>query len=376
MKVAIKVSKLQEVLSIASNFVSKNSVLPILQNIYMKASIDEVIIRATDMEKYVEIKIPTNIQVEWAITVNAKMFFDIVSTMDDDEVEISVDQQTQVMNIRGWKDNFDINWISANEYVALPEVPQENSISLEANQLSDGIKKVEYSVTEKNFSPVLTWILLKWKDGNSLVCVWTDSFRLTEYKVSAENIWDFNVIIPKVAINDIKRIADYAITKETGEIKMNYSDNLIVFEFQIWDINILATSLLIQGTFPDYEKPEIMPTEFNSEIIVDKSQFEKAIKKIWILTKDINNFIHIEVSTDEITVSSWKTDKWKWKTNIPAIVKWNPIGFWVNWRYITDFIKSVESENIALNVIDWQKPILIQDQSQLNYKYIVRPLVN
>lgn len=376
MKVNIKVSKLTEILDITSRFVSKNATLPILQNIYIKASIDEVVFRATDMEKYIEIKLPANIQVEWAITVNASMFLQIVQNIDDDELELSVEQQTQIMTIKSWKDMFEINWISANEYVALPEVPQWKEITLQAWQISEWIKRVEYAVTEKNFSPVLTWIYLKSKDNNSLVFVWTDSFRLTEYKLNAENVDDFNVIIPKVAINDIKKIADYSIEKESSDVKMKYSENLVAFEFQIWDINILATSLLIQWNFPDYEKEEVMPTQFNTEVVLDKSQFEKAIKKIGILTKDINNFIQIEISPDTVIVSSGKTDKWKWKTNISAIVTWDQLTLWINGRYITDFIKNIESDNINLHIVDSQKPILLEDKSQTNYKYIIRPLVN
>ncbi len=376
MKVNIKVSRLVDILDITSKFVSKNATLPILQNIYIKASIDEVIFRASDMEKYVEIKLPADIQVEWAITVNANMFLQIVQNIDDENVELNVDQQTQIMTIKSWKDMFEINGISANDYVALPEVPAWKEIKLQAWQISEWIKKVEYTVTEKNFSPVLTWVYLKSKNNNSLLFVGTDSFRLTEYSLNAENLEDFDVIIPKTATNDIKKIADYSIQQESSDVTMKYSDNLVAFDFQIWDMKILATTLLIQWNFPDYDKEEIMPTQFNTEVILDKDQFDKAIKKIWILTKDINNFIQIEVSTDTVTVSSGKTDKWKWKTNIPAIVtgEWLTLG--VNGKYISDFIKSIEADNVSLNIVDSQKPMLIADKDVPNYRYVIRPLVN
>jgi hypothetical protein len=52
-----------------------------------------------------------------------------------------------------------------------------------------------------------------------------------------------------------------------------------------------------------------MPRQFNTKILVDKSICEKAIKKIGILTKDINNFIQIESNKDSIIISSGKTDK-------------------------------------------------------------------
>ena len=85
-------------LDIASRFVSKNSTLPILQNIYLKASIDTLLIRATDMEKYIEIEIPCQVQLEGAITVNAKTFLDILKTIDAEQVEFSVDQYPQHQN--------------------------------------------------------------------------------------------------------------------------------------------------------------------------------------------------------------------------------------------------------------------------------------
>lgn len=376
MKVALPTKKLIEILDIASRFVSRNATLPILQNIYMKASIDTLTIRATDMEKYTEIQIPCEIKLEWAITVNAKMLSDIVSTIDQEYTEITVEQQNYIMTISAGKDNFEINGIPASEYVALPDIPQDNTITLDAQTFYEGVKKVEYAITEKSFSPVLTGVFVK-NTKQNIVFAGTDSFRLVEFTLKGgDNAEDFQLVIPKVAINDIANIAHYSIEKSSEEIKVQYSNNLIAFEFQIEDIKILATSLLIQGNFPDYKKEEVMPTNFNAKIILDKSQCERAIKKIGILTRDINNFIQIDTDQDTINISSGKTDKGKWKTTIPAIIEWEPSSFWINGKYITDFIKHIESENIIFNIVDSQKPIIIMDQNKDNYKYVVRPLLN
>lgn len=380
MKIIVETSKLNDIIDISSRFVAKNATLPILQNIYLKASIDSLIVRATDMEKYVEIEAPCEIKVEWAITINAKTFSDIIKTVEDKQVEISVDPQTQIMNIKSWKDSFEINGISANEYVALPDVPQDNTITLDTQSLSDGIEKVEYSVTEKNFSPVLTGVLMKSKEEDwqkKLVFVGTDSFRLTEYKTNWTIKWDeFSLIIPKMSIIDIKKISDYSQEKESENVEVKYSNNLIAFIFEADNMKILATSLLIQWNFPDYEREEVMPKSFNTKLIINKDDCEKAIKKIWILTRDINNFIQIEIDNWEATVSSGKTDKWTWKTNIPVLMEWEAVTFGINGRYITDFIKTMDSEEIVFNIVDNQKPIILQNKDNNNYNCVVRPLIN
>jgi DNA polymerase III sliding clamp (beta) subunit (PCNA family) len=84
------------------------------------------------------------------------MFCDIIKTIEEKELELSVDQKSQIMTLKSAKDMFDINGIAASEYVALPEVPSENTLTVEAQLFAEGVAKVEYAVTEKNFSPVLT----------------------------------------------------------------------------------------------------------------------------------------------------------------------------------------------------------------------------
>ena len=167
MKILISQKKAINMLDIASRFVSKNSTLPILQNIYLKASIDALLIRATDMEKYIEIEIPCQVQLEGAITINAKTFLDILKTIETEQVEFSVDQKTNILTIKTEKDTFDINGITATEYVALPEVPQDNNFIIDTLTLAKGIDHVEYAVTEKSFSPVLTGVLMKTKKSDS-----------------------------------------------------------------------------------------------------------------------------------------------------------------------------------------------------------------
>lgn len=380
MKIVIDVAKLNDIIDISSRFVAKNATLPILQNIYMKASIDNIVVRATDMEKYVEIEAPCEVKLEWAITINAKMFSDIIKAIEDKQVEISVDQQSQIMTIKSWKDNFEIPGISASEYVALPDVPQDNKLTLDTQWLSNGIEKVEYSVTEKNFSPVLTWILMKSKEeewNRKLVFVWTDSFRLTEFKTNSTIVWDdFSLIIPKTSVLDIKKISDYAWENWCENVQVKYSNNLVAFDFDIDWMKILATTLLIQWNFPDYEREEVMPTKFNTTLIMNKDDCEKAIKKIWILTRDINNFIQIEVNDWEASVSSGKTDKWTWKTNIPVLMEWEPVTFGINGRYITDFIRTMDTEEIVFNIVDNQRPLIVQNKNDKNYNCVIRPLIN
>ena len=177
-------------------------------------------------------------------------------------------------------------------------------------------------------------------------------------------------------MTDIQKICEYAMSNEAENLVVKYSENLIAFQIQVKDMKILATSLLIQGNFPEYEREEIMPKNFNTKILVDKNLCEKAIRKIGILTRDINNYIQIETNNDSIIISSGKTDKGAGTTNIPAIIEWPAINFGINGKYITDFIKIIKGDELTFNVIDNQKPLILMDKDETNYRYVVRPLIN
>ena len=379
MKISLELKNVIWMLDIASRFVSRNSTLPILQNIYLKASIDTLTIRATDMEKYIEIEQRCTVQIEWAVTVNAKTFMDILKSIDVDTVEFSVDQKTNIMTIKTAKDTFEINGIPASEYVALPEVPQTESIMIDTSIFVKGLDKVEYAITEKSFSPVLTGLVIKSKleDGqHKIIFVWTDSFRLSEFKTINTNSQDFLLIIPKVSIADIGQVIKYAAEKEVPEVSLKCSDNLVAFELEIDGMKVVATSLLIQGNFPEYEREEVMPTQFTWKIMLDKKDCENAIKKIAILTRDISNYIQIETQETKVIISSGKTDKGAGTTEIPAIIDGEPITFWVNGRYVTDFIRTMQSDTLVFNVVNSQKPLVLMDKDDTTNRYVVRPLTN
>ena len=380
MKIDIKVVKLQEILDLSSRFVSKHSTLPVLENIYIKGNIDTLLFRATDMEKYVEIELPMNIDNEWVITVNAKTFTDIIKTIDESEtVQLIIEEASNTLFIKTPQDKFKIKWISASEYVAVPEISRINSVDIEASLFSEWISKVEYAVTEKNFSPVLTWVLIrskKYDDWNKIVFVWTDSFRLAEYKIDVKDISDdLNIIIPKININDIKKVVDYFIENWWNTIQINSSNNLVSFNFKLKDMNIVSTSLLIQWNFPEYENENIIPTKFNTKLVWDKNWINKAIRKISILTRDINNFLDISVENNKMFIASWETDKWEANTELNVILDWDSVKFDINWKYISDFIKSINSDKMNINIVDSESPIVFKDNEDKNYTYIIRPLV-
>lgn len=362
-----------------AGFVSKNSTLPILENIYIRGGVDTITLRGTDMEKYIEIEIPATVSDEGAITVNAKTFNDIIKSITDEDIELNIDNIKQHIKVKSASDDFSIKGLPSSEYVSLPEVKQHTTILIPIESLVQWINKTEYAIIEKNFSPVLTGMLLRIKTtdvGKYLVFVGTDSFRLAEYKVLLDSdAEDVSLIIPKSNIAEIKRVCEALWTKMMKHITLSISDNLIAFKGEIDWISVLMTSLLIQGNFPEYDNENIVPRTFRYKIMVNKDLCDKSIKKIGILTRDINNYVQLSTDNQILTIQSGLTDMWEWNTQLSAYIEANEsISFWLNGKYVSDMIRMCKAKDLIINIAEPHKPISFTDSEDPHYTYIIRPL--
>lgn len=154
MKLSLEVSVLSELLDLSTKFIAKSSTLPILQNIYISVVDNEVTIKATDMEKYILINFPVDKADDGGLTVDAKTFFEIIKTIEEEYVELNVSNDS--LTITSTKDNFSIKGLPLQEFVALPDLKEPKTLEFPVETLTTGIGKVEFAVLEKNFSPVFT----------------------------------------------------------------------------------------------------------------------------------------------------------------------------------------------------------------------------
>lgn len=378
MKLSIEVTLLSEMLDLASRFIAKSSTLPILQNIYIAVVNNELIIKATDMEKYILINLPIDKGDEWGITVDAKTFFEIIKTLEDDHVELSV-TNSDMLNITSSKDAFTIKGLPLQEFVALPELKEPKTLSLPVQDITTGIAKVEFAVLEKNFSPVFTGVVITSSQSekqNNIIFVGTDSYRLAEYKTPYDGqVQEFKLIVPKSSINDVKKVGDYCLSKQqNNNVNIHYANNMVLFEFSVGNMTIKTNSLLIQGNFPDYDNEKIVPRNFWTTITVDAISTEKAIRKIGILTKDNNNFIHIVSQDNALEVTSGTTDLGNANTSLSAIINGPEIDVGLNGKHIVDFLKTAKSDRINMNFVNNTSPIVMTEPDNNYYKYVIRPV--
>lgn len=380
MKIILQTLLLKNVLDVTSRFIAKSTTLPILQHLYIKWNVDSILIRATDMEKYIDVEIPAQVDTPGVISVDAKTLTEYIKSTDDESISIIVDMNKHIITLKTKSDTIKIKWLSGAEYVGIPEL-QGSWHKVPAMGLWKGINKVDFAVQDKSFVPVLQWVAIKTKEYDwikKFSFAWSDSLRLADYKIAYDGDLDnMHVIIPKNNIAEIKRWLEWFMSLWGVDTSLIMSNNLIGIEMQYEKIYIKIVSLLISWTFPEYENENVMPSNYETTILVNKSDIEKAIKKVNILTRDTNYFVMLDCDAWASTMvcdTGSQIDMGEAQSVISADITGPSMKIGLNGKHVLDIMRIIESDMLQINLIAPDKPIIIKDINDPYFTYVCKPI--
>lgn len=374
MKINILKQSLLEKLLVINRIVPKRSDLNILNFFKISAKNNKVYLFSTDLEISYQAVLQAKIKEEGEFLIPAKQFLEIVSNFYEDEIELETKENNLI--IRGKNIFCSLVSITEEEFPLITDYKNDQYIEIDSNFFDN--------ILEKIINPIKTASLIKpelagvyfWLSDNYLRLVTTDSIRLSEYKLKKDLILtNINKEI-KILITS-KIIEEYLkIRKKPIKTKIYLEDSQISFDL---DDQILISKLLTID-YPDYQ--QIIPKDFNLEILIDKNELLKILKlnnvfmdktkelklKININNKNIEFYTKNELIGENI-------NKIDFEINSSEINEDFEISF--NLDFLLEGVKYIESEKIfiGLNIpSDINiKPILIKSPLEDDYIYILMP---
>ena len=359
-------------LEFAKRFIEKRWTLPVLKNVCLRASEEWLRLRTSDMEKdFSAILREVKVSEEWAITVNVNQLYNLLKKDKSYMLQLSNNDDGLIVQ---WDEIKSVLYgIPAGEYIAEIDRP-DWTISCSTSLLLKAIEKVSYVIKEKSFSPSLTGMLIKQID-DLVHFVGTDSFRLVRYTAKAD-LGDFEAIVPVDALKAIAPILKYAISIGATKIKLWMDYQKLSISISGGGQEIVITTLLIQGNYPNYDREEIIPTSYTGYITVDRQELLQKLPQIMALTTTYLDYpVNLSEEDEKLTLSSGKTDNGELNATLSCHCFGRIENFSVNGRYLLDFIKNNSSPQIKIEIVGGEKPIRITGMNDNNVEYIVRPLV-
>ena len=108
MQATVQQQQLAHGVSIVSRAVTSRSSLAVLSNILIKTDNGRLRLSATNLELGISAWIGANVQEEGGLTVPSRTFADMVSNLPSEDVILTVDNNTQTLNVKCGTLNTDI----------------------------------------------------------------------------------------------------------------------------------------------------------------------------------------------------------------------------------------------------------------------------
>ncbi len=342
--------------------ISAKSSLPILSNILLEATEDNLILTATDLDIGITSKIAVKPQIAGAITIPAKKFLDIIRELPENEpISISV-KKNNLINIECGKSAFKIMGLPKEEFPQLPEFKDKDSLTLPQKKLKSMLKLTGFAISRDESRYVLNGVLFVIKPAY-IRLVATDGRRLAmvEEKAQLPKTMERKFIVPTKAVAEL----DKALGEE-GDVKIYLNNNQIFFDMGRTRI----VSRLIEGEFPNYE--QVIPKEAKDKLLTPKNTFLAAVKRAALFTNQDSSAIKIDLGKDKLVISKSTPYLGEARIEVDAEYKGKDISVGFNPEYLVDLLKNIDEEKIAFEVTDSDKPGVVRIGSE--YIYVVLPM--
>lgn len=373
MELTVAKADLQKELQLCQGVVEKRSTIPILSNVLLKAADGRLQIAATDLDVTILSSCPARITQSGGVTIEAKRLFDVVRSMPDDDVHMSL-QENNSMLIESGTAKFRLLGLPAEDYPTLPTVNVAEAYSMPLDELKTMVGKVKFAITHEETRFQLNGALLK-VQPQKMEMVATDGHRMALINFPKGNNGkgrkgsDLTILIPRKALDEILRLE----AGEDGTVKFGVSENQLFFE--AGDRRLMAR--MIDVNFPNYM--EVISRDNDRHVMVDRERLLSTIRRISLVANERTRAVRFDFAPGKLTVSSTNPELGDARETVPIDYAGNPFFVGLNAAYVTDFLSAVDTAQVSLDLKDENsqcigKPANTAEDLPYDYLYVVMPM--
>ncbi len=344
-----------------SKAVASSSTIQVLQGILLHAEGFSLTMTGYDLEMAIVTNIEANVKVSGDVVLPAKLFFDMIKSLDGDEISIE-SEANLATTIKSGITEYDLMGMSASEFPELPSPGADRAFEIDAAELASMISTTIYAVSTDDKKPAQTGELFSISPGN-LKIVAIDGFRfaLNQHPVITDK--EIDIVVPAKTASEVAKL----MGEEGQSIIVDANDRFIVFSNGKYTI----ISRLIEDSFLNYK--DVIPQNYKTRVTVDVSKFEKAIERCSvIITERLKNPLRITFE-DDIYIRC-QTAVGKVSDRISATIDGDTVEIGFNYRYLLDALRYSGCDQIILEMSGHLSPVKILPVEGDDFLFLVLPV--
>lgn len=253
------------------------------------------------------------------------------------------------------------------EFPDVQEMDHKNHCIIGYRDFVETTNLVTFAASTDKQKPLFSGILFEIKDSVFTMAS-TNTHRLAcrEVTLSESATEAGRFIVPSGILSDVTRLLPQ--DKEEDVVEISWSNNHVAFTFG--ETYFIAS--LINGQYPDFHR--IIPNHFDATAVVNRSDFEEAVRFVSPISRDMSyQTINFYFTDGTLEIYEEDPDIGRSDTSIPVKLEGNPVRLTFNCNYIEDILKHSKGETVILHL---QKagPMLVEQEEDKSYRYIMTPM--
>ena len=370
MKLTIERATLVKSLAHVQSVVERRTTIPILSNLRLEAGGGQLGITATDMDLAVVEKVAAAVAGDGVTTASAHMLYDIVRKLPEGaQIALEVGAGGDHLTLESGQARFSLPTLPAEEFPAMAEDDFGHNFVLAAASLRRMIDKTRFAISTEETRYYLNGIYLhaaQGEDGAVLRAVATDGHRLSRVDVPLpEGGVDIpGVIVPRKSVGEVRKLID----EVDGDVAVSLSENKVRFVFG----DIVLTSKLIDGAFPDYER--VIPADNDKEMEIDGGEFTDAVDRVATISTEKTRSVKLALAKGRLVISASSPERGSASEELAVDYDADEIEIGFNSRYLLDVTGQVDGERIRFSMADALSPTILRDTGDPGALYVLMPM--
>lgn len=357
-------------LSFVARFVALKPQLPILANILFSTENGKIVLCATNLEMGISYKIPAKIEKEGKTTVPAKIILELISNTPSGQISLE-EKQGQMLVSAGAIISSALTTIPPNEFPVVPQTIQNPDLVLPQDTIDKITSQVTFATARDETRPVLTSVLLFLEEETKAVA--TDGFRLSLKTFNTPKTKEKQkdslkkVLIPARLLEETGRVPA-GLQEEGIRARVPEKEGQIVFSVG----PAILTGRLVEGDFPNFER--VVPVKWLHRAAVAREELLRAVKAGAVFARETAGIIRIRIESGKLVVFAESREFGKGEARLDAKTEGGGTEVAFNYRYLLDFLASVDGEEVVFETEGPTSPGVFQDPQDLSYKHLIMPV--
>ncbi len=339
----------------------------ILEGVLISAENGRVTMTCSDDSLSIEYTNVADVQEEGQIVLPGRIFTEMIRKMPNGTVTIT-EKDHRTATIRCMKNRSTLAVMNPADYPEMNYLKSGIAIKIPQTKLKEMIGHVVFAIATDESRQVLTGSLLEVTHSEARF-VALDGFRLALYKVFQpfelpEETELVKAIIPGKVMNELYRI----LPEDDAYATILIDKNRMECTFG----NIKLSSVLLAGEYIDYRR--ILPTEFKTEAVADKSGVQDAIERASLMAREGKNNLVKFSFRDQILKIFSNAELGDVEEEMETSLIGDSIDIAFNARYIMDIIRNVPDEELHMKFNSSVSPCVVVPQKGDQYLYLILPV--